>query len=148
MAKIKIIEAEIFGKALTDWVSYLKLSLKNSETVPSTNDLEVVIFGEGNLKIIELILYTFKLCKDNEGFRNIFIESQIFEVLKQILIKHKWNNFLHHLFHDIMIECLSFQDVGDNVRFLLFSLLTNMIFSFSLSKNAEKSWKNREITLY
>ena len=116
LSAIKKEESEIFGNALSDWNTHLRSSIKSEETLASTDGNEVSVFGEGNLRLLELILQTFKLCKDNEYYRGKFIESQVFDTLKEILKKHKWNNFLHLIFKDLVFECLTFEEIGDNVN--------------------------------
>jgi len=130
---------------LTEEIPLLKAFVENLEqiikfignsseqTIPGQHGAQAVPFGSARLKVLELIIIAMKA--NNDNIYNKLIEFNFFETLKNILIRHDWNNLLHNQVEKIFTHII--ESGTDDLKIALFEKAKILDFIVDNSKDSE-----------
>lgn len=92
----------------------------SGESHTTSYGAEIVPFGIGKLKVVDLISHIFK--SENSQLITALAQSGVFQILMELMIKYPWNNLLHVLIEKIILEAvnISFNGSNDIVKNQLF----------------------------
>lgn len=106
---------------------------------------EIVPFGIGKLKVVDLISHIFK--SENKELISILAQSGSFKILMELMIEYPWNNLLHVLIEKIILEAIniSFNGSNDVVKNELFGTSFNLL-EFIADKSEDETSRPGKLT--
>ncbi|EAR99240.3 SIT4 phosphatase-associated protein (macronuclear) [Tetrahymena thermophila SB210] len=106
---------------------------------------EIVPFGIGKLKVVDLISHVFK--SENKELISQLAQSGCFKILLELMIEYPWNNLLHVLIEKIVNEgiTITFNGSNDIVKNELFGTSFNLL-EFIADKSEEETSRPGKLT--
>ncbi|KAL4471108.1 hypothetical protein ABPG72_006489 [Tetrahymena utriculariae] len=135
---------KLFAQYIPSLVKFISCKPQGSAHTTSYG-AEIVPFGIGKLKVVDLISHIFK--SENKELISQLAQNGCFKILLELMIEYPWNNLLHVLVEKIVNEGISISCNGANdiVKNELFGTSFNLL-EFIADKSEEELSRPGKLT--
>ncbi|KAL4438806.1 hypothetical protein ABPG74_013479 [Tetrahymena malaccensis] len=135
---------KLFGQYIPSLIKFISCKPQGAAHTTSYG-AEIVPFGIGKLKVVDLISHVFK--SENKELISLLAQSGCFKILLELMIEYPWNNLLHVLIEKIVNEGITISCNGSNdtVKTELFGTSFNLL-EFIADKSEEETSRPGKLT--